>query len=66
MDLPIQWLEQYGLPHDKKVSSVDAIIYTATHSGSHSSHGPTYIVRAIACHTRQRECNLDFVSYTVA
>jgi len=30
MDLPIQWLERYGLPHGKKVSSVDAIICGAT------------------------------------
>ena len=29
------------LPHGKKASSVDAIICVATHSGSHSLHGPT-------------------------
>ena len=30
MDLPIQWLERSGLPHGKKVPSVDAIICVAT------------------------------------
>ena len=30
VDLPIQWLERYGLPHGKKVSSVDANICIAT------------------------------------
>ena len=40
----------------KTFSSVDAIICVATHSGSHSSHGPTSpmatLMRAIACHKR--------------
>ena len=30
VDLPIQWLERYGLPHGEKVSSVDANICVAT------------------------------------
>ena len=30
VDLPIQWLEWYGLPHGKKVSSVDVIVCIAT------------------------------------
>jgi len=30
VDLPIQWLERYGLPHGKMVSSVDANICVAT------------------------------------
>ena len=30
MDLPIQWLERYGLPHVKQLSSVDANIGIAT------------------------------------
>ena len=27
MDLPIKWLERYGLLHGKKVSSVDATVF---------------------------------------
>ena len=62
MDLPIQWLERYGLPHGKKVSSVDAIICVSAHSGGHTSHGPASpmatLMRAIASHRRWRECYL--------
>jgi len=54
------WSSIYGLPHGKNVSSVNAVICIATHSGSHSSHGPTSpmvtLMRAIACHKRRRKC----------
>ena len=47
----------------QKVLSVNAIIFVATHSGSHSSHAPTSpmatLTRAIACHKRQQECHLS-------
>jgi len=50
----------YRLLHGKNISSVNAIICVATHSGSHSSHGPTSpmatLMRAIACHKRWQEC----------